>query len=63
MGLGKTIQTIVAIRLLLSNKEIKNCLIIVPVSLMSNWIYEFKVLKYFSTSTYNWNTEETKSCL
>ena len=43
MGLGKTIQTIVAIRLLLSNKEIKNCLIIVPVSLMSNWIYEFKV--------------------
>ena len=43
MGLGKTIQTIVAIRILLKNKEIKNCLIVVPVSLISNWVHEFKI--------------------
>lgn len=42
MGLGKTIQAIIAIRHLIMTKEIKNCLIIVPVSLISNWMFEFK---------------------
>ena len=43
MGLGKTIQTIISIRVLFQKKEINNCLIIVPVSLISNWKYEFGV--------------------
>lgn len=42
MGLGKTIQAIIAIRQLIMTKEISNCLIVVPVSLISNWMYEFK---------------------
>jgi len=43
MGLGKTIQTIISIRILFQEKEIKNCLIVVPVSLISNWVYEFSI--------------------
>ena len=43
MGLGKTIQTIVSIRILFQEKEISNCLIVVPVSLISNWVFEFGI--------------------
>ena len=43
MGLGKTIQTIVSIRILFQEKEINNCLIVVPVSLISNWVFEFGI--------------------
>lgn len=43
MGLGKTIQTIIAIRHLIMTKEISNCLIVVPVALISNWVHEFKI--------------------
>ena len=43
MGLGKTIQAIIAIRHLIMTKEISNCLIVVPVSLLSNWMHEFKI--------------------
>jgi len=43
MGLGKTIQSIIAVRILFNRSEIKNCLIVVPVSLISNWIHEFKI--------------------
>ena len=39
---SKTIQAIIAIRQLIMTKEISNCLIVVPVSLISNWMYEFK---------------------
>ena len=43
MGLGKTIQAIIAIRHLIMTKKISNCLIVVPVSLLSNWMHEFKI--------------------
>ncbi len=43
MGLGKTIQTIVAIDILFKEQEITNCLVVAPVSLISNWVYEFNL--------------------
>ena len=43
MGLGKTIQTIVAIDILFKQQEITNCLVVAPVSLISNWVYEFNL--------------------
>ncbi|XP_061606190.1 SWI/SNF related, matrix associated, actin dependent regulator of chromatin, subfamily a, member 4a isoform X3 [Phyllopteryx taeniolatus] len=42
MGLGKTIQTIALITYLMENKRINGpFLIIVPLSTLSNWVYEF----------------------
>ncbi|XP_061084008.1 transcription activator BRG1 isoform X1 [Conger conger] len=42
MGLGKTIQTIALITYLMDNKRINGpFLIIVPLSTLSNWVYEF----------------------
>lgn len=42
MGLGKTIQAIVAIRLLLQKGMIKNALVVCPLSLVGNWKREFE---------------------
>uniref|UniRef100_A0A8K9V4Z2 SWI/SNF related, matrix associated, actin dependent regulator of chromatin, subfamily a, member 4 n=1 Tax=Oncorhynchus mykiss TaxID=8022 RepID=A0A8K9V4Z2_ONCMY len=42
MGLGKTIQTIALITYLMENKRVNGpFLIIVPLSTLSNWVYEF----------------------
>uniref|UniRef100_A0A8D0AKL4 SWI/SNF related BAF chromatin remodeling complex subunit ATPase 4 n=1 Tax=Sander lucioperca TaxID=283035 RepID=A0A8D0AKL4_SANLU len=42
MGLGKTIQTIALITYLMENKRLNGpYLIIVPLSTLSNWVYEF----------------------
>ncbi|KAA0713500.1 Transcription activator BRG1 [Triplophysa tibetana] len=42
MGLGKTIQTIALITYLMENKRLNGAyLIIVPLSTLSNWVYEF----------------------
>jgi len=43
MGLGKTIQTITAIKSIYEAKGIFRCLIIVPNSLLFNWLSEFKL--------------------
>ena len=43
MGLGKTIQTITAIKSIYEAKGIFRCLIIVPNSLLFNWLAEFQV--------------------
>ena len=32
-----------SIRILFQEKEINNCLIVVPVSLISNWVFEFGI--------------------
>ena len=41
MGLGKTIQAITALKLRFLSEGIFRCLIIVPNSLVSNWVKEF----------------------
>jgi len=43
MGLGKTIQAIVALKLRYESEGIFRCLIIVPNSLVTNWIREFEL--------------------
>ena len=43
MGLGKTVQTIVALKKLFQPKGFKRTLLIVPNSLVSNWVKEFTV--------------------
>ena len=43
MGLGKTIQTITAIKSIYEAKGIFRCLIIVPNSLLFNWLSEFQL--------------------
>lgn len=43
MGLGKTIQTILALRVLFSQKKIRRALIIAPSSLVSNWLNELQL--------------------
>jgi SNF2 family DNA or RNA helicase len=43
MGLGKTMQSISAIRMLLRSGEIKNCLLICPKPLVTNWRREFNL--------------------
>jgi len=42
MGLGKTLTSIALIHNLLSEKHIRNALIVCPVSLITNWKLEFK---------------------
>jgi SNF2 family DNA or RNA helicase len=43
MGLGKTVQTIVALKLLFTSEGIKRTLLVVPNSLVSNWVKEFSI--------------------
>ena len=43
MGLGKTIQTISAIKSIYEEIGVFRCLIIVPNSLLYNWISEFNI--------------------
>ncbi|MFL2670892.1 MAG: DEAD/DEAH box helicase [Candidatus Actinomarina sp.] len=43
MGLGKTVQTIVALKKLFKPKGFKRTLLIVPNSLVSNWVKEFTI--------------------
>jgi SNF2 family DNA or RNA helicase len=41
MGLGKTIQALAVLQCLLSQKTVRHCLLVVPLSLLRNWIDEF----------------------
>ena len=41
MGLGKTMQAITAVRMLLRSGELRNCLLICPKPLVTNWKREF----------------------
>ncbi len=43
MGLGKTVQTIVSLKILFSNSGFKRTLLVVPNSLVSNWVKEFSI--------------------
>lgn len=43
MGLGKTIQTIVSLKIKYERQGIFRCLIIVPNSLITNWLNEFNI--------------------
>ena len=43
MGLGKTIQTIVSLKLKYKQQGIFRCLIVVPNSLVTNWLNEFEI--------------------
>ena len=43
MGLGKTVQTIVGLKSLFNKSGMKRSLLIVPNSLVSNWVKEFSV--------------------
>ena len=42
MGLGKTIQTIAALRILLARREIKSCLVAAPASVLDQWRREIE---------------------
>tara|TARA_B100001121_G_C18631075_1_gene594396 strand:+ start:5 stop:1333 length:1329 start_codon:yes stop_codon:yes gene_type:complete len=42
MGLGKTVQAIIGLRLLMKEKKLKKVIIVVPASLKSNWLNEFR---------------------
>ena len=48
MGLGKTVQTIVALKYKYEREGLFRCLIVVPNSLISNWVREFNI--WFSES-------------
>ena len=63
MGLGKTIQTIVSIRILFQEKEINNCLIVVPVSLISNWVFEFGIWVCYKTKNNSGKPKEKANSL
>tara|TARA_B100002051_G_C16706739_1_gene624236 strand:- start:420 stop:1730 length:1311 start_codon:yes stop_codon:yes gene_type:complete len=43
MGLGKTVQTIVALKKLYKKVGVFRCLLVVPSSLITNWVNEFKI--------------------
>jgi SNF2 family DNA or RNA helicase len=42
MGLGKTIQAIAAIRLLAHRGQVSTCLVVVPATVISQWLREFE---------------------
>src|SRR6185437_11537265 len=51
MGLGKTIQAIAAIRILVARKEIARALIVCPVTLIAQWRRQIRIWPELAVST------------